>query len=243
MPCTASPPPTSTTPAASPHAVPRWNSGWSVCGSGKTYSRNGNRRFTAFCRGPAPGSLIFAFPPVLHEMRPGLARCAAPVPLRLLARQPRDFFGIITDSELLLLCVRGPRLAQVTSLHGIGRHPERAISASICSLASVLCSLTHRAHRLLAGALSWRPASPKLRPCPHPPSTSSAAASPARRPRGRSRRPASPSCCTKCGPFAAPRRIRRMASRNSSAPTPSAPTTPPPTRSACCTRKCAAPAR
>ena len=53
-----------------------------------------------------------------------------------------------------------------------------------------------------------------------------AAASRARRRRGSSRRPACPSCCTRCGRCAAPRRISPTTSPNWSAPTPSAPTMP-----------------
>jgi hypothetical protein len=70
--------------------------------------------------------------------------------------------------------------------------------------------------------------------------TSSAAASPARRPPGSSPKPACRSCCTRCGPCAGPRRTRPTGWPSSSAPTPSAPTTcTRTTPSACCTRRCA----
>ena len=52
--------------------------------------------------------------------------------------------------------------------------------------------------------------------------------------------PACPSCCTRCGPCAAPTRTRPTAWPSWSAPTPSAPTTGRTTPSACCTRRCAA---
>ena len=71
------------------------------------------------------------------------------------------------------------------------------------------------------------------------PSTSSAAASPARRPRGRSRATTSASFCMRCARSGKRPYIARATSPNLSAPIHFAPTTRTPAPSACCIGRCA----
>ena len=121
----------------------------------------------------------------------------------------------------------------------VGRNVPRAIPQEPVVQEPAIAAPILTAHRSGAPRIAFPAAGPKSRDHEHQTHPRHR-----RRPRrlrsrlaGR-RRPACRSCCTRCGPCAAPTRTRPTASPSSSAPTPSAPTTPRPTPSACCTRRC-----